>query len=295
MTNLVGASLGGFNLSMGKAMETYLELAERLGLNAVEILFERLDDRASLWAWEAGGDVRRFIKNFEISGAHLPFVYLNPISPNPKIIELSITQLKEAISKASEMGMNYAVMHARGLDLGLSHQEELERWGELFDCLASYAKQNSIILTIENADSLWNLQDIIKLLNDIDSDYLRMTLDIGHAHMRKVPPLQTFPVKELTLRALDTVLPLFIKRNMPYEAYGSLKNFLKFQRKWVYCLHIHDYNGKQDHLPLGRGKIDFSFLSELKDFRGPYILEARFQNPIHDLAKDYSKLTELIG
>lgn len=292
---IIGASLGGFvGRSMDEAIRLCTGTAESTQLNAVEVLFERQAGRASMWSWEAEGELRRFMNNFEISGVHLPFLYLHPISPNPGIRQSSVAQLKDAVGKAAEMGADYAVIHANGSGLGLSHHESLERWAELFDHLAVYAGQNSIVLAIENADLLWNLQDVIGLLKRIDSAHLRMTLDIGHAHARHVPPLGTLPVRELSLRALDTVFPFFSRHNMPYQSYGSLKSFLKSERKWIHCLHMHDYDGRHDHLPLGKGKIDFSFLSELKDFEGPYILEMKLADPSRELPVEYARLKKLL-
>ena len=122
-----------------------------------------------------------------------------------------------------------------------------------------------------------------------------MTLDVGHAHVRKVPPLQGYPIKELSLRVLDTFLPFFFKKNMPYENYGSVKNFIKSERDLILNVHIHDYNGRRDHLIIGEGKIDFSFLSELKgDFKGAYIFEVEFENYYDDFRKNYERFMEVL-
>jgi sugar phosphate isomerase/epimerase len=97
------------------------------------------------------------------------------------------------------------------------------------------------------------------------------------------------------LRGLDTFIPFFIKKNMPYEEYGSLKNFMKFEHDLISNLHLHDYNGRRDHITIGDGKIDFSFLSELKkDFNGQYILEVGFENHYNDFEKNYRRFMELM-
>ena len=295
---IVGASLGGFReLTLGKAISAYIKLSRNFNLNAVEIRFEKEPGRPSLWHWEADDMVKSFVRRFEVAGAHLPFIYINPISSNPRIREESIRQLREAIRKAAELGMAYVVMHARGSALGFSEKEQFDEWFKLIGELMSYAKENSIILTIENADFLWDLANIAKIVRKIGSKWLRMTFDVGHAHLRKVPPLQRYPVKELFLRSLDVFLPfsfLFAK-NMPYEKYGSIKNFIRAEKELIYTVHIHDYNGKGDHLEIGRGKIDFSFLSELKENKGPYMLEVEFNNHYKDFERNYEKFMKLMG
>ena len=297
-SKIIGASLGGFRgLTFEKAMKLYLKLSKDFDLNAVETRFEKEIGRPSLWSWEANSEVVNFLENFEVKGAHLPFVYLNPICPNQKIRKESINQLKDAIKKASELEMSYCVMHARGFAYGLTYEQQIKEWKEVIKELAEYARDNLILLTIENADFLSNLKSLVSVVKGINSKWLRITLDVGHAHLRKVPPLTTYPVKEVLLRALDRTPLHFITKNyMPYEEYGSVKKFIKSEHNLISNVHIHDYNGRRDHIAIGDGKIDFSFLTELKNnFKGPYIFEVRFENHYDDFEKNYRKFMELIG
>lgn len=295
----IGASLGGFNgLTFEKAMKLYLKLSNDFDLKAVEIRFEKERGRPSLWSWEVNNEVFNFLKNFEVTGAHLPFVYLDPICPNPKIREESINQLKVGIEKASELNMNYTVMHARGFAYGLTYEQQIEEWKKVINELTEYAKDKSILLTIENADFLSNLKELVSAVREINSKWLKITLDVGHAHVRSVPPLSSYPLKALVLRGLDVFFPFFIKKNMPYEEYGTVENFIKSEYNLIANVHIHDYNGRRDHITIGDGKIDFSFLAELKNnfkFRGPYIFEVGFENHYNDFEKNYRRFMELIG
>ena len=295
-SKIIGVSLGSFKgLTLEKAMKLCLRLSNDFDLKAVEICFERGGRRPSLWPWETNKGIFNFLKNFDSTGAHLPFVYLNPISPNSKIKEESIRQLKEAIEKASELDMNYVVMHARGFNYALTQEQEFEKWEKVIEKLVEFAEKNSILLTLENADALHDLSLLVKLVREVNSKWLRITLDVGHAHIRRVAPLSTYPVKDLALRISDFFLPLFIKKNMPYEEYGSLRNFVKSEKDLITTVHVHDYNGRKDHLPIGDGKINFSFLSELKGFKGPYIFEMELQNHYKDFKKAYSRFRELKG
>ena len=293
---IIGASLGGFrDLSLEQVIELYLKLSEEFNLKAVEIRFEREGCRPSLWHWEVDEMIRDFLGNFEVTGAHLPFVYLNPISQNPYISEISISQLKSAIEKASNLGMNYCVMHARGFNYALTPEEEFNEWKRVIEELVRCAEENSILLALENADFLHDLSMLVKIVREIDSKWLRIAFDVGHAHIKRVAPLSPYPIKDLVLRALDIFLPLsLIKRNMPYEAYSSIENFIESELDLISVIHIHDYNGRQDHLPIGEGKIDFSFLSKLVDSERVLILEVEFENQYEDFRKSYLMLRRLL-
>lgn len=295
---IIGASLKGFkNLSVSQATELYLKLSYTFELCAVEVSFQKENGRPSSWWWETNdNDIKDFLGNFEVTGAHLPFIYLNPISPNPRIKDESIKQLKGGIEKAADLDVEYVVLHARGMALDSTNEQKLQMWSETIEELTRYAEQNSILLTVENADFLYDLNDLAKITRKIDSNWLRITFDVGHAHMRKVPPLNEFPIKQLALRASDTFLPLSLtKKNMPYAKYGSLEEFVKSEKDLIHVVHVHDYDGIRDHLAIGEGKIDFSFLSVLKDsFTGPYILETQFADHFHDFKKNYIRFRKLV-
>ena len=291
---ILGASLGSLRgRTFSKAMEAYLKLSEDFNLEAVEIRFEKEKNKLSLWSWEIKNeDIADFLEEFKIVGAHLPFAYLNPISPNPRIKNESINQLKIGIEKASDLNMNYVTMHARGDACDLTKEEKLSEWLRVFIELAEYAEEHSIILTIENADFLSNLKELSGIVDEINSKWLRITLDVGHAHIRMKTSLLSY-----ALKALDrTPLPFITNKYMPYEEYGSIKNFIEKEHDKIFNFHIHDYDGKRDHLIIGDGKINFSFLSILKriNFSGPLIFESIFNNH-EDFKRNYKRLKGVIG
>lgn len=288
---ILGASLSGFKgLKLSEAMDLYLKLSKKLGLKAVEILFEKSLERPSLWHWEANSELRSFLENFEIKGVHLPYLYINPFSLNPKIKEESTTQLKESMQKAAEFETNYAVMHIQKT----SDKSGLISFIEEFSDLA---EELSIVLTIENADFLSDLALLVDTVRKVNSKWVRITFDVGHAHHRKVAPLSTYPLKkDVLLRALDIFFPLYlIKKNMPYEEYGSIRGFVESNLEFIRVIHLHDYNGRRDHLPIGDGKINFSFVKVLKEsFEGPYVFEAEFHDHEKDLIRNYQAFKRLM-
>jgi len=290
----IGASLGSFaGLTLEQGMELYLRLADDFNLSAVEIRLEREEGRPSMWSWEVDKKIADFLAKFEVKGAHLPFIYLNLISPNPGIREESRKQLKSAIAKASELNVDYAVMHATGTAYGLTLEQQTAAWTEVIAELADHAEKHSITLAVENGDSLADLKRLAGIVRATGSKYLKLTLDAGHAYTRTLPHLSTYPVKALTLRVLDmTFMPMVIKEYLPFAAYGSLKNFVNIEYELISAVHVHDFDGKRAHVAIGDGKMNFSFLSALRErgFQGPLILEAEFHDHYQDFKKNYERL-----
>lgn len=295
---MIGASLGSFKgLTLEEAMDFYLKLLLDFEIKAVELRFEKEDSRPSMWSWEENDKLADFLAKFEVTGAHLPFAYLNPISQNPGIKEESLNQLKMVIDKASQLKMNYAVMHARGSAYGLTHAHQLEEWERVLGELTDYAESRSILLTIENCDFLGNLKEVATVVKGINSKWLKVTLDIGHAHVRRIRQtnqmshLFPYSLKGLVLKALDmTFVPFLFKEYMPYEEYGSIKSFLQSENDLIFNLHIHDYDGRKDHITLGSGKIDFSFMTLLKESDKPLIIEVEFKNHRGDFEENYERI-----
>ncbi len=290
---IVGASLGSFKgLRLEPAMKLYLRLSREFNLGAVEIRLENEEGRPSVGAWEIEDKITDFLANFEVAGAHLPLIDLNPISLNPGLKAESMRQLKIAIDKAAQLNMKYAVMHARGLARGLTREQQMSQWEQVIGQLARHAEEHSILLTVENADFLSNLKELAAMVRRINSPWLKITLDTGHAYVRRVRQSTGYPLTALALKALDmTFVPLVSSKYMPYEDYGSIKNFLKSELDLIYNLHIHDHNGWRDHVTIGKGKIDFSFIPRVKEL--PLIIEAEFQNHYQDFKKNYKRLVNL--
>lgn len=282
-------------MTLNEALNKYLILCEELKLNAIEFRFQKEDFRPSSWPWELNEEIINFLNRFKCVGVHLPFLYLNLICPNIYIKKESLNQIKLGIKKASDLGMDYCVMHASGYINGFTHDEMMVQWLDVMNEITEYAEKNEILLTIENSDFFINLHDLVNIVEVIDSHNLKITFDVGHAHIRNVPPLSSYPIRGLALRFLDTFFPLyFINENMPYERFKSIDNFLKLKYKLIANVHLHDFNGIRDHMIIGDGYINFSFLKYLRHvFTGPYIIESTFNSP-DELKIAYGNFLRLI-
>lgn len=295
---IIGASLGSFhNISLNEAIRVYSRLSDSLNLTSIELRFEKELGRPSSWYWEDLSGINRQLEEYEIKGAHLPFLYLNPISPNPRIQSESNYQIKAAISKAAEISLDYVVMHARGTAYGLTHQEQSSRWAEQISLLAEHAENESILLTLENSDFFHNLKELTDVVKLINSKYLRITLDVGHAHIKPILAPQMSLLVSMTLRLMDVLSPILLKYRSPFHEYKSLDNFFTLEHRIIANIHLHDYDGLSDHLSLGKGKIDFSCLRRLERsccYKGPYTFEVNLTDHIMEFKDNYVYLQNLV-
>lgn len=258
--------------------DNLLKLIENLldnGINIIELRLEKESNIPSVWPWELmEKDLTRLLKKFEIIGFHLPFIELSPLSSNPKIRDLSQEIILEGVINAYNMGASYVVIHLNSRFTNAN--EKFMKWKKYLETIFDAIEETPLYLCIENAGDFRRFDDLKELMETINNSKAKMMIDTGHAYSRiKAAPLSYF------LKYLDNKVGLFPwKKSMPFEKDGSLTNFITNNLHDIYGFHIHDNSGKRDHLNLGKGKIDFSFLSYLSQqhFKGPLIIESRMNS-----------------
>ncbi|MCX7765256.1 MAG: hypothetical protein N2246_00910 [Candidatus Sumerlaeia bacterium] len=101
-----------------------------------------------------------------------------------------------------------------------------------------------------------------------------MTLDIGHSYFRPANPRWRY----IALNLLDYYSPWWLFKHLfAHSSYGTLAEFVLGEAVRLNNLHLHDHNGKTDHLPPGKGRLDFSFLRYIPP-QVALIIEARFHS-----------------
>ncbi len=187
------------------------------------------------------------------STIHAPFFDLNPASGDIDIKAITARRFQQTIDFAIEVGSSRIVFHpgfdpwryARTPDAWLNNS--LEFWPALIE----RAARANILLCLEN---IFDRQPapLVELLRAIDSPYLRHCFDIGHWFLFSQTPLS--------------------------EWFAELGPYLAH-------LHLHDNRGRgDDHLPIGKGKIDFPAFMEqllLLDSQPTTTLEAHNQKDAH--------------
>jgi len=204
-------------------------------------------------------NLRNLSENFGISlSLHTPFS-VNLSAKIPTIRNATITYLRRCVAVAFELNATHVTTHI-GYCLGVkpSKQKALNRLvGNLKQVLLD-CQEFSVKLAIENVNpmpegsELFYLADSIEecefLLTELDSPYVNLCLDIGHANINE----------------------------------GPLTYIEKFGKK-IINIHFHDNNGKtDDHLDVGEGTIPWKkVVDALKaiNFCGPFVSECFNSKP----------------
>ncbi|TET27676.1 MAG: sugar phosphate isomerase/epimerase, partial [Candidatus Bathyarchaeum sp.] len=177
----------------------------------------------------------------------------------PTIRDANIAYLKRCVSVAHELNATHVTTHV-GYCLGVkpSKQKALARLVANLKQVLQDCRKLEVKLAIENVNpmpegsELFYLGDSIEeckfLLSELDSPYLNLCLDIGHANTNE----------------------------------GPLEYIQKFGKK-IINVHFHDNNGKtDDHLDVGEGTVPWKQVAKaLKriKFFGPFVSECFNSEP----------------
>jgi len=208
-----------------KPPETWADTAFADNFNAMEILCEGpMWPREGLWKSSISGVGGNGIDVY----MHSPTIDLNPASVNRGIREETLKQLKETVDMAVEIKARYVTTHPGTVQrpdpwiLDMCRQYAIEVLGEASD----YAKENGIILSIENMP--FRKTYLCGTSEELDMFRERcgsnVTIDVGHAILSPDP-----------------------------MSFLSLKD--------ISYLHVNDNKGDKDsHLCPGDGILDLSML-----------------------------------
>ena len=173
---------------------------------------------------------------------HAPYSDINIAAFDPKARRHSLDTLAEIIEICGRLGIGPVTVHP-GV-IGPIQRYNRERVYELtrmgLEELAREAEECSVVIALENMPDMkacicQTAREMEQMLQDIE---MGMCLDIGHANTT-----------------------------------NQIPELLKLQKRFV-NMHVHDNLGKGDqHLPPGKGNIDFSVLKGL-EYRGNHIIEA---------------------
>ncbi len=162
--------------------------------------------------------------------------------------------INESIDIGAELGSKVIVIHPGryGSDRHASFNSMVCN----LRYLADQAEDSGVMLGLENKEgtSTGNMccdaRELVKVVDEVNSDNLGVTLDIGHAN--------------LTCGGNDI----------------RLRGFVDFLSPYIVHVHVHDNNGMwtdrydgDEHLAPGLGAIDYHVLQEIKGYRGIYNME----------------------
>jgi len=191
----------------------------------------------------------------QIHSVHAPFGNKdNLIALDSKVRKQAIQRHKKLLSQLSIAGVGIMVFHIGTVENERHESSAFSIAAESLSSLAKAAEKYQVILALENTPIgnafprglCTDSQILLKLLKKIDSSYLKVCFDTGHAHLGE-------------------------KREKIKEAIKNLSD-------WIVAIHIQDNGGDADrHLQPGYGTIDWDdFIKALQDisYDGPLTIES---------------------
>lgn len=208
--------------------------------------------------------IRHQLREAELSCCiHAPFFDLNPASSDLDIVAITRRRFEQTLRVAVEIEASHIVFHP-GYDpwrYARNPQSWLENSLRFWPDLIHQASERGLFLCLENIfDS--EPRPLLELLTEIDSPYLRHCFDIGHWFL-----FSQTPVAE----------------------------WLRLFAPYLHHLHLHDNRGrKDDHRPIGRGKIDFNAFFQQLLKQGLQVTATLEAHCHKDVVTSFSALQKLL-
>lgn len=211
-----------------------IELARSHDLPAFEVWADHPHAHPDETSREARAALRRELAGFTRVSVHGPLGNASLASINPGIWRESVRQYLAAVELAHDIGATVLVVHPGDLRDARFFSEFTRLSEEAIGQLARRAEALGIVLAVENCGPYHSgvdrsAADLASLIKSAGSSHVRMCLDVGHAAVNK-----------------------------------NVEELLRLLRADIVHLHVHDNHGQRDeHLPIGRGTIDFAPLAAL--------------------------------
>ena len=206
------------------------------------------------------------LKGFQDIDIHAPFFIsdIHLASPNARIQETCLREIEKTIWLAGEIGAKVVTIHPTLSPAFGGSADPRSILKEPLLRLDQAAAQAGVRVGLE-------IEQNYDLPEAIGAHHTGITLDVGHVCFRN---------------------------GAGYRDYGSIGGLIREFADRMFHLHVHDYDGQNDHIPIGSGFIDFpDIVSALHDigYQGSLCLEL---NPDRvspdDILKSRDRLQQLI-
>ena len=182
----------------------------------------------------------RFVERLKQACAGFRLITLHPETPSSFLVSdaaaraRTIEEIGVFIDLAAQLGSKLLTFHAGSAAEGASRDEVRQVCTDSLGRLADHARSRGVRLGLEVL-GYFGTADRFKLLDELGIPDLGITLDIGHI---------SFP------HPLHAGKPSYF----PLPSIGAFIE--RFADRLVH-LHVHDYDGQHDHIPIGDGSMDF--------------------------------------
>ena len=228
-------------VSLGGSLEDFLNFGAKLRVRVLELKSDRIDLLSALTRNEKVLKIRDLLNSYNFQYfVHAPSIDVNLASVNPLLGRASKKTILEAVSLAADLDAELFVSHVGRLSRDYPQKLVRKATKNAIDCLKTISqasKDLGMVFTIENDYKsndhvLAGYPEQTRLL--VENVGCKLTFDIGHANTA-----------------------------------GKIENFTKLLDRFIVNVHLHDNNGRKDeHLPIGKGGIDFAAVfRKMKDWR----------------------------
>ncbi len=199
-----------------------------------------------------------------------------PASHDPVRRARHLNELDQTLGMAQDIGAEVVVVHPGPIDCpGVDptqasesvRQDSIEILTQFLADIAPKAQKAGVVVTVENmhhvpGQVIQNYGELLGLVECLNSPAVQITLDMGHADRS------------------DGIT----------EAFEIFSPYLRH-------IHIHDSDGKRDHLEIGLGTLDFARWSEtLQAYPFSMVLESRNNaDPEGNVLRSRDRLTQVLG
>lgn len=163
-----------------------------------------------------------------VKSLHGAFIDINPASGDPAFRQLSRTRCHESCQLARELGASHAVFHSSCFPF--LRETYLDHWAVMCaEFFTELAQKYDLMICVENSQDV-DPAPLCALMDQVTDERVRVCLDIGHANYSRTP----------------------------------LEDWFDRLGAYIGYLHLSDNMGKfDDHLPLGRGTVDWKLADSL--------------------------------
>ena len=206
--------------------------------------------------------LRAATEPFEEVDIHAPFdnYDLSLCTPNERVREASVAVVELSLQMAGRLGAQTVTVHPTVTRSGIDDGERIRLLAESLLELDETAAALGVRIGLETTADFG-------LFGRMAFEATGVTVDIGH---------------------------LSFHDGAAYRPWGTLGGLIRHLGPRIVHVHLHDYDGQRDHLPLGAGRIDFTeVIDALKaiGYHGSLCLELAPSPAIED---DYVRSRELL-
>ncbi len=232
----IDMSIGGMVWTLGEMTGLYEQIAWFAERDFTGISFHTQPDLSQEWATfdvrKASRDDRERLDDalapFKEASIHGESFVCDILleSPNDLVRRASVESLRQTIELAAEVGVAVVTLHKGKAGAQWAPQALRDAFARTLDELGQMTAGTGVTAAIENEPGVKPDYDLIM---QADAS-VGVTIDVGHICMND---------------------------GEGYREFGTIGNLIRHLGDRVAHVHVHDYDGKQDHLAVGSGLVDW--------------------------------------